>query len=409
MRRRTRAGHGALAVGLLAATGTLGAGHAEAVVGDPAADGVMPYTARIEIGDTDRACSGALIEARWVVTAASCFATDPAQPTTVAAGAPPLPTRAVVGRTGASGTPGQVRDVVELVPRADRDLVLARLSAPVRDIAPATLGAQAPAAGEELTVAGYGRTHDTWVPDRPHTGAFTVTGTRSGELDIDTQSGAVCQGDAGGPAVRTGTGELVAVNSRSWQGGCLGSDATARGAVETRLDDITDWIGAHVARWSLKSLVNGKYVAAELNATGTREGALRARSDTAEGSWEQFTLHTGDAGTTVSLRSVANGLYVSTENNETGAYEGMLRARTEVPHGWERYTLVPQGAQNYALKAASNGRYVAVEANYTGADAGLLRARSDSVATWERFTFQHADNFRVAGVAPAAPAPLPLG
>ncbi|MFD3826000.1 trypsin-like serine protease [Streptomyces sp. NPDC058625] len=410
MSRRTRCG--AWFAGALAVAGTLVAGPAQATVGDSADDGEKPYVARIEMGDKDRACSGALIEERWIVTAASCFADDPAQYTSVAAGAPPVPAEVTIGRTDMTTTGGEVRDIVELVPRADRDLVLARLSSPVRTITPVPLGAVAPAGGEPLSVAGYGRTEDEWAPTRLHVGTFGVTGTRDTELDIEGLDGAaVCKGDAGGPAIRSGSegDELVAVSSRSWQGGCFGSEETRLGAVETRLDDITDWIGARVARWTLKAQANGKYVSAAVTATGENEGRLRARSDTVAG-WEQFTFHTRDNGATVALRSEASRLFVATELNRTGDHEGMLRARSEsVTGGWELYTLVPQGDRKYALQSRANGKYVVTEANHTGDDAGQLRARSDTVAGgWERFTLEHADNFRVTGLAPADPAPLPL-
>lgn len=401
--------HGAWLTGALVAAGTLVAGPARATVGEAVGDGERPYAARIELGDTEHACSGALVEARWLVTAASCFADDPALPGPVTAGPPSRPARATVGGNGPAA--GQVRDIVEVVPRTDRDVVLARLSAPVTDIEPVALDAGAPTAGEDLTVVGLGRTADEWVPGRPHAGTFTATGTRAVELDVEGQGdAAVCKGDAGGPTVRTGTGgdTLVAVNSRSWQGGCFGSEETRRGAVQARVDDITDWIGTQVARWSLKAEVNGKYVSAELNNTGNQEGRLRARADTVAG-WEQFTLHTRDGGTTVSLRSEASRLFVATELNDSGTHEGMLRARSAAPTGgWERFTLVPQGEGKYSLRSDVNDKYVAAEANYTGEEAGLLRARSDSAAGWERFTLAHADNFRVTGVAPADPAPLPL-
>ncbi|MEU6611963.1 trypsin-like serine protease [Streptomyces shenzhenensis] len=408
----TTARYAAWLAGVLVATSTLVAVPAQATVGDPANDGETPFVARIEIGQSNRVCSGALIEQQWVVTAASCFADGSTQPPFVAAGAPSLPTKATIGRTNLSTTAGQVRDIVELVPRTDRDLVLAKLSSPVYGITPVALSPKAPVNGEELTVAGYGRTKDAWIPNQLHSGNFTVTGTSGAELNIDGQAdAAVCMGDAGGPALRAGTNgdELVAISSRSWQGGCLGSEETRQDATETRLDDITDWIGTQVARWSLMAQANSKYVTAELNATGTHEGKLRARSDTV-GGWQQFTLHTPDNGTKVALRSAANNLFVTTEVNQTGDYEGMLRARTEDPHGWELYTftLVSEENQKYSLKSAANNKYVVTEANYTGEDAGLLRARSDTAAGWEYFTLHHADNFSIAGVVPAGPTPLPL-
>ncbi|MGW0857962.1 trypsin-like serine protease [Streptomyces sp. NPDC002690] len=403
--------YAAWAAGALVGVGTLGAPQAQAVVGDATA-GQRPYLVKIEVGDAENgghACSGALIEKRWIVTAASCFTDDPSQYASLAVGAPTVPARAVVGGADLGTTTGEVRDIVELVPRTDRDLVLARLASSVSDVTPVAIGNQAPAVSEELSVSGYGRTADEWVPGRPHSGAFTVTASSGPDLDIDAVDGAaVCLGDAGGPAVRTGADgdTLVAINSRSWQGGCLGSEATRHAAIETRLDDVTDWIAARVARWSLKSRVNSKYVSTELNYTGSNEGMLRARNDT-RGGWEEFTLHTRDAGTSVELRSEANGLFVGTEINYTGDAEGMLRARSASPAGWEQFTLVPQGGQDYALKSTASGKYVSVENNYTGDNQGMVRARSESVATWERFTLEHMDNLRIAGADQTPPTPQP--
>lgn len=56
----------------------------------------------------------------------------------------------------------------------------------------------------------------------------------------------------GGPALgQTADGvEIVAVNSRSRQSGCLGSDLdeTRKGDVETRVDDVIDWISDNAWR-----------------------------------------------------------------------------------------------------------------------------------------------------------------
>ncbi|MEU2765092.1 trypsin-like serine protease [Streptomyces sp. NPDC007094] len=173
-------------------------------------------------------------------------------PNRVSAGKPAQATTATIGRTDLTTAEGAVREVVELVPRADRDLVLARLAGPVNDIAPVRLAEAPPSSGDTLTVAGYGRTKDEWAPLRLHTGAFTVDAAPVGvDLNISGKDGAaVCAGDAGGPALRTvnGTPELAAVNSRSWQGGCFGVDATRTDAVNTRTDDIADWIRDTVTR-----------------------------------------------------------------------------------------------------------------------------------------------------------------
>ncbi|MFF7590325.1 trypsin-like serine protease [Kitasatospora purpeofusca] len=61
---------------------------AGAVVGDAAAEGSYAYTARLMIGDGLNACTGAVVDRNWALTAASCFSDDPAQPQTPATGAP---------------------------------------------------------------------------------------------------------------------------------------------------------------------------------------------------------------------------------------------------------------------------------------------------------------------------------
>jgi secreted trypsin-like serine protease len=219
---------------------------AHAVVGTPAAAGDYTFTARLDIGDGTRACSGALVAPQWIVTAASCFADDPATSLAVPAGKPALHTTATIGRTDLTTTAGAVRDVVQLVPRADRDLVLARLAKPVNTVTPVAVATTAPAAGEELTVSGYGRTTDEWAPVQMHTGTFTVDAAPAGtDVNLTGKDGAaVCKGDTGGPALRVtnGTPALVAVNSRSWQSGCWGVSETQTGAVDTRTDDLAGWI-----------------------------------------------------------------------------------------------------------------------------------------------------------------------
>ncbi|MFB7460148.1 LamG-like jellyroll fold domain-containing protein [Streptomyces sp. NPDC056188] len=236
--------------GLLAAAlagGLLAPVSAQAVTGTAALDGEYAFTAKLDIGsrETQRACSGVLVNTNWVLTAASCFADDPAQNPQAAGGKPKWATTVTIGRTDLSKTAGQVRQVTELVPHGDRDLMLARLATPVTNITPVVLSSTAPTAGEELRGAGYGRTKNEWVPDRLHSGAFGVDSVGPAEVNITGKDGAaVCLGDTGGPVFRVagGKAELVAVNSRSWQGGCLGNDETRTGAVSTRTDDVTGWI-----------------------------------------------------------------------------------------------------------------------------------------------------------------------
>ncbi|MGW4890565.1 trypsin-like serine protease [Streptomyces murinus] len=396
--------------GLLAtslATGAFAALPAQAVTGSEADKVTAAFTARIDIGDGDRTCSGVLVESQWLLTSATCFADG--KP---AAGTPAKAAKATIGRTDLTSSTGQVRNIVQLVPRTDRDLTLARLDKPVTDIAPVSIAAQAPAAGTDVTVPGYGRTKTEWSPLKMHVGTFTVGATSTSDLPLaGKDSSAICAGDTGAPAlaVNGGKSELVGINSRSWQGGCFGTDAaeTRTDALDTRVDDLASWVSAHVARWGLKAEANGKYVAAEFNDAGNQQGKLRARSDAPTGSWEQFALPANGTDGGISLQAQNGDLYVSVEVEDSGPHAGMLRARATSAGNWEKFKLDRQSNGNYSLKAMSNGKYVSTEINDSGTDNGLLRARNDSVGAWERFGLTRADNFPTASRDAVQPGPLP--
>ncbi|MFC5718581.1 S1 family peptidase [Streptomyces gamaensis] len=274
---RLRAAWLAGALASATAASLLTAAPANAVVGEKAKDGSYAFTAKLDIGG-ERGCSAALVEQQWVLAAASCFADTPGAK--VAPGAPKLRTMATIGRTDLTrGDQGSVASVVELVPREDRDLVMAKLDRPITNVSPANLAFTRPLPGEDLWITGYGRTKDEWVPDRLHSAKFAVEAVKDTTVTLSGKSdgAAVCQGDTGGPAFRIvgGRYELVGVNSRSWQGGCLGVDDKEKrtGAVDARVDDVAGWIQAvysrdvlgGTGRWkSVKHMASGNFTSGPL-------------------------------------------------------------------------------------------------------------------------------------------------
>lgn len=180
-------------------------------------DGTYPWLAKVS--SPTAACSGSLVAPQWVLTAKKCA------PQQVA----------VAGKT--------VR-VVKAVERADRDVALVKLQAPVVNAVPIALGS-APVRNEVLRIAGFGRTVTEWVPDRARSALFTVTSFDTATAQVVGNDGVdTCKGDAGGPAFRevNGVSQLVGISSTSWQHGCLAVSETRQGSTEARVDDLGSWV-----------------------------------------------------------------------------------------------------------------------------------------------------------------------
>jgi hypothetical protein len=321
----------ALAAALTVGPVGLSAAPAGAVSGPETSSTNYASTARLDIGGGTRACTGVLVDAQWLLTAASCFVDNPASGIDVPAGAPTLKTTATIGRTDLTTTAGQVRDVVRLVPRPSQDLVLAELASPVTGITPVALGTAAPAAGEELRAAGYGRTTDEWSPLKLHTGTFTVDSATASEVSVTGKDGAaVCAGDAGGPLLRdvNGTLQLVGVNSRSWQGGCFGADPaeTRTGAVATRVDGaLRTWINYAMgpvcnSQGALYSLVSdGSLLRRNIDDPKNGTGAIPAAT-TIDTGWQAYgRVLAGPGATFYAIRS--DGMYLSRRVSSTSTWD----------------------------------------------------------------------------------------
>ncbi|MFF4648168.1 trypsin-like serine protease [Streptomyces sp. NPDC001389] len=147
------------------------------MAGPEAGAGQLPSVVKLNIGDeaNSRACTGTLVDQSWIATAASCFASTPGTP--VPAGKPAL-------KAAATLSDGKTVEITEIAPRDDRDAALVRLATAVTTIKPATPAAAAPVGNAELTAAGFGRTKTEWVPDKLHTGTFTVNSSTPTTLAV---------------------------------------------------------------------------------------------------------------------------------------------------------------------------------------------------------------------------------
>ncbi|MFI2242507.1 LamG-like jellyroll fold domain-containing protein [Streptomyces chrestomyceticus] len=201
------------------------------LTGDPA----RPWLTRITVNtpgqEGGRSCSGSLVDRTWVLTAASCFADDPAKALRAPAAPAPSATATFAGRAPVK--------INYLIPRGDRDVLLARLETPVTDITPAALTGSPSPDGAALVAAGYGRTDTAWLPRSPHTSGVTHAGATATTLALT--GGRICKGDTGGP-VLDADGRITAVQSRAAHAGCLGQTGQGDGAVAARTDTIVPWL-----------------------------------------------------------------------------------------------------------------------------------------------------------------------
>ncbi|MGW7587139.1 trypsin-like serine protease [Kitasatospora sp. NPDC054768] len=373
--RKLRAGVlvAAAAAGALA---TFATPPAVAVPGDTAADGSYAATARIVVGDHLRGCTGTLVDRYWVLTAASCFSDDPAQPQALAAGAPKWTTTVTVGAKSAQ--------VAELVPRTDRDLVMARLATAVDGVAVLPLATTAPTAGQSLRVPGFGRTKDEWVPGKLHSGVFSLDSVAPTGIGTTGTGGAVvCKGDTGAPVIREtgGKAELVAVASRSWQGGCLGTPATETrtGAYSSRVDNLGDWVND--LRYRTAEVKAGLH----LQIIDINSRVWNTVDDSKAGGWiGSWSTASSPSPTAVDSVAIGDTVHVYAVGSDGKVYTHDGR----VGDAWTPWVEVPGGAGGaQGVTAAVRGNTVSLQ--IIGSDGSLYSTHADYAAgswrgSWEQ-------------------------
>ena len=129
-------------------------------------------------------------------------------------------------------------------------------------------------------------------------------------------------------------------------------------------------------KYSIKSVANEKYVAAENGGSNP----IVANRDNYSGSWETFYIVNNDDGT-VSIKADANNKYICAVLDE----ENQLTPRSDSISTWEKFKIYKINDSEYGIRSAENGKYVKADLD----NGGKLIAGSDSIAgAWEAFNIE---------------------
>jgi secreted trypsin-like serine protease len=222
--------------------------------GTAAKSGQFPYAVKLVMTDIpsssgglyDSACSGALIAGGWVITAGHCFHDTAGNPVD---GQVPYTTTATFNTVTTNPAESSAVTAKVLVVRQDpnADIALAQLDSQTTTVTPLALASTAPAAGDKLTVAGWGATSSTGSPSNQlYSGEMKVSGVASTTVTVsDSGRNPVtpCPYDSGAPFIRNPTGSnpvLVSTESNGRDCPHSGPETTAR--VDTQRTWITSVI-----------------------------------------------------------------------------------------------------------------------------------------------------------------------
>ncbi|MEV8606585.1 trypsin-like serine protease [Amycolatopsis sp. NPDC051373] len=230
----------------------LTAGPALAVAdGSDVAPGQYGFTAKLTMASIPRPdgstytsfCSGSLVAPTWILTTGHCF--HDAQRNRVS-GPVPYPTTVTLGLVDEAKEAGVTRKATQVLQSAENDVALVQLDSAVPNITPLTVNRLIPAAGQRLTLAGWGsHTAKNPVPSsKLQQGTVQIASVASTTVGVrgvaPSPTTSACVYDSGAPYfVPSGSGgQLISVET-------TGPDCPHT-TVETtsRVDVIADWIAA---------------------------------------------------------------------------------------------------------------------------------------------------------------------